>query len=108
MVEKVPYDPNLYFEGEETTMALRLFTNGFDIFHIPRIPLFHCYTDYTNEAKRPMHWNEEENKERLFLFKLATFEWDKIKDADKTFKKNIRKAKDIHEVLSVISNHLKK
>ena len=64
LVEKVPYDPNLYFEGEETTMALRLFTNGFDIFHIPRIPLFHCYTDYSNEAKRPMHWNEEENKER--------------------------------------------
>lgn len=51
---------------------------------------------------------DEENKERLFLLKLATFEWDKLKDADKTFKKNIRKAKDVHEVLSVISNHLKK
>ena len=51
---------------------------------------------------------DEENKERLFLLKLATFEWDKLKDADKDFKKNIRKAKDVHEVLSVISNHLKK
>tara|TARA_B100001989_G_C24444425_1_gene415704 strand:- start:202 stop:732 length:531 start_codon:yes stop_codon:yes gene_type:complete len=51
---------------------------------------------------------DEENKERLFLLKLATFEWDKLKDADKNFKKNIRKAKDVHEVLSVISNHLKK
>ncbi len=64
VIEEVPYDPNLYFEGEETTMALRLFTNGFDIFHIPRIPLFHCYVDYSNEAKRPMHWHEEENKDR--------------------------------------------
>ena len=51
---------------------------------------------------------DEENKERLFLLKLATFEWDKLKDADKNFKKNIRKAKDVHKVLSVISNHLKK
>ena len=51
---------------------------------------------------------DEENKERLFLLKLATFEWDKLKDADKDFKKNIRKAKNVHEVLSVISNHLKK
>ena len=51
---------------------------------------------------------EEENRERLFLLKLATFEWDKLKDTDKDFKKNIRKAKDVHEVLSVISNHLKK
>ena len=51
---------------------------------------------------------EEENRERLFLLKLATFEWDKLKDTDKDFKKNIRKAKDVHEVLSIISNHLKK
>ena len=51
---------------------------------------------------------DEENKERLFLLKLATFEWDKLKDADKNFKKNIRKAKDVHEVLSLILNHLKK
>ena len=64
MIEDVPYDPNLYFEGEETTMSLRLFTNGYDVFHIPRIPLFHCYVDYSNSAKRPMHWNEEEDKDR--------------------------------------------
>ena len=51
---------------------------------------------------------EEENKERLFLLKLATFEWDKLEGADKNFKKNIRKAKDVHEVISAISNHLKK
>ena len=76
MVEHVPYDPNLYFEGEETTMALRLFTNGFDIFHIPRIPLFHCYVDYSNEAKRPMHWNEEENKDR-------TVKWQELQSRSK-------------------------
>ena len=64
MVEDVPYDPHLYFEGEETTMSLRLFTNGYDVFHIPKIPLFHCYVDYSNSAKRPMHWNEEEDKNR--------------------------------------------
>ena len=64
MVEDVPYDPHLYFEGEETTMSLRLFTNGYDVFHIPKIPLFHCYVDYSNSAKRPMHWNEEEDKDR--------------------------------------------
>tara|TARA_B100000035_G_scaffold165379_1_gene141051 strand:- start:230 stop:760 length:531 start_codon:yes stop_codon:yes gene_type:complete len=51
---------------------------------------------------------EEENRERLFLLKLATFEWDKLKDTDKDFKKNIRKAKDVYEVLSIIINHLKK
>ena len=64
MIEDVPYDPHLYFEGEETTMSLRLFTNGYDVFHIPKIPVFHCYVDYSNLAKRPMHWNEDEDKDR--------------------------------------------
>ena len=41
-----------------------LFTNGYDVFHIPKIPLFHCYVDYSNSAKRPMHWNIEEDKDR--------------------------------------------
>ena len=64
MIEDVPYDPHLYFEGEETTMSLRLFTNGYDVFHIAKIPVFHCYVDYSNLAKRPMHWNKEEDKDR--------------------------------------------
>ena len=64
MIEDVPYDPHLYFEGEETTLSLRLFTNGYDVFHIPKTPLFHCYVDYSNLAKRPMHWNDEEDKNR--------------------------------------------
>tara|TARA_Y100001937_G_scaffold118784_1_gene173595 strand:- start:729 stop:1265 length:537 start_codon:yes stop_codon:yes gene_type:complete len=50
---------------------------------------------------------EEENKERLFLFKLAVFEWEELKGTDKEFKKNIRKAKNATEVLYHICNELK-
>ena len=71
LIEDVPYDPHLYFEGEETTLSLRLFTNGYDVFHIPKIPLFHCYVDYSNLAKRPMHWNEDEDKNR-------TVKWNEL------------------------------
>jgi len=63
-VDVVPYDPHLYFEGEETSLALRLFTRGFDIFHIPKIPLFHCYVNSSDQFTRPMHWNEDEDKNR--------------------------------------------
>lgn len=76
MIEDVPYDPHLYFEGEETTMSLRLFTNGYDVFHIPRIPLFHCYVDYSNTAKRPMHWSAEEDKDR-------SIKWTKLQAKSK-------------------------
>ena len=40
LIEDVPYDPHLYFEGEETTLSLRLFTNGYDVFHIPKYLYF--------------------------------------------------------------------
>ncbi len=63
-IDSVPYDPYLYFEGEETSLALRLFTRGFDIFHIPKIPLFHCYVNNSDQFMRPMHWQEDEDKNR--------------------------------------------
>ena len=32
-VEEVPYDPQLYFFGEEITLAIRAFTSGYDLYH---------------------------------------------------------------------------
>ena len=37
-VREVPYDPELYFLGEEAAMTLRAFTHGYDLFH-PTRPL---------------------------------------------------------------------
>tara|TARA_B100000214_G_scaffold329088_1_gene268640 strand:+ start:3484 stop:4488 length:1005 start_codon:yes stop_codon:yes gene_type:complete len=75
-VDSVPYDPHLYFEGEETILALRSFTKGFDIFHIPKIPLFHCYVNNSEQFSRPMHWNEEEDKNR-------TVKWTELQNKSK-------------------------
>lgn len=33
VVTDIPYDPHLYFYGEEITMAARLWTSGYDLFH---------------------------------------------------------------------------
>ena len=50
-VDTVPYDPHLYFVGDDTSVALRSFTIGFDIFHIPKIPLFHSHRGkFTNQS----------------------------------------------------------
>ena len=54
-VTLIPYDPKFYFHGEELSVALRLYTNMWDVVHIPRIPLFHLYTDcllYTSPSPR--------------------------------------------------------
>lgn len=55
----VPYDPFLYFHGEEVTLAVRLFTWGYDVFTPNRCIAFH---DYTNRRGRPRHWDDYEWK----------------------------------------------
>ena len=59
----IPYDPKFYFHGEELSVALRLFTNMWDVVHIPRIPLFHLYTDVNNMIRK-LHWDPEDEKNR--------------------------------------------
>ena len=51
-VKEIPYDPNYYFYGEELSMALRAFTNGYSFFHIPDVPLFHLYTDVSDLPRK--------------------------------------------------------
>ena len=62
-VKQVPYDQSLYFYGEELSIALRAFTKGFGIYHIPEVPIYHLYTD-TSDLKRKLHWDENEDSSR--------------------------------------------
>jgi hypothetical protein len=59
IVQAVPYDPWLYFHGEEQALALRLYTRGWDLFHMPGLPIHHLYNDQaTGLPPRPLHWDE--------------------------------------------------
>jgi len=53
--KEVPYDPNLYFHGEEITMAARAFTNGYDMFSPHKVILWH---EYTREG-RVKQWDDD-------------------------------------------------
>jgi len=53
-VEEVPYDPTLYFHGEESSLAVRAFTHGYDLFHLHRPWLWHQYT----RSKASRHWDD--------------------------------------------------
>lgn len=53
-----PYDPALYFHGEEQAVALRVFTHGWDIVHMPDLPISHLYNDgQSGVPPRPLHWD---------------------------------------------------
>lgn len=51
---EVPYDPKLYFFGEEPSLALRAYTHGYDLFHPLQIVLWHHY----GREGAPRHWSE--------------------------------------------------
>ncbi|MES2442404.1 MAG: GlcNAc-transferase family protein [Pseudomonadota bacterium] len=53
-VAEVAYDPELYFYGEEITLAARAFSHGYDLFHPGAHVLWH------QEPRRvtPLHWED--------------------------------------------------
>jgi len=54
MITDVPIDPEIFFGGEETNIAVRLWTHGFDLFSPTRDLVFHYYL--REESARP--WND--------------------------------------------------
>jgi hypothetical protein len=55
-IQEVPYDPQIYFGGytEETTMSLRAFTWGYDIYAPYRQYIWHEYS----RSYRVKHWDD--------------------------------------------------
>lgn len=59
-LKDVPCDPNTYYWGEEQSVYLRTFTNGYDIFTPSQIVAWHYSASGENKSS-PHHWlvNEE-------------------------------------------------
>lgn len=53
--DEVPYDPKLYFFGEEISYAVRLWTHGWDVFTPNDVLIYHFYGRTDN---RPKHWSD--------------------------------------------------
>jgi hypothetical protein len=69
-VKQVQHDPNLYFYGEEITLAVRAFTHGYDLFHPNKVVIWHEYIR-KNKIK---HWDDdktwsEKNKKSVSLIR---------------------------------------
>ena len=55
--KNVMYDPKLYFHGEETSLGVRAFTHGYDIYHLDRPIMWHFYERSGNIR----HWDDDKN-----------------------------------------------
>lgn len=81
IVEEVPYDPFLYFSGEEHSLAVRYWTSGYNIFHTNKIPVYHHYgrdyrttawSDEQIENRRPIKWWEHDKRSKERLHQIVT------------------------------------
>lgn len=52
------YDPEIYFRGEEISLAARSYTHGYDIFHPHKNIIWHLYNTPKVEHKRSTHWKD--------------------------------------------------
>ena len=55
IIAEVPYDPYIYFTGEEITLAARLWTHGWDIFTPNKCTVYHEYSERPNKRR---HWHD--------------------------------------------------
>lgn len=53
-INDVTYDPQFYFSGEETALAVRLYTHGYNLYHPHKIILWHFYTRKDHKK----HWDD--------------------------------------------------
>jgi hypothetical protein len=53
-IKDVPYDPDFYFHGEETSLAIRAFTHGYDLFAPHKVLAWHYY----GREGSPRHWGD--------------------------------------------------
>jgi hypothetical protein len=54
-IKEYKYDPNLYFAGDEISLATRSWTRGWDIFNPTENVVFHNYT----REERICHWSDQ-------------------------------------------------
>jgi len=65
-VIEVPHDPEYYFHGEEISISVRAYTNGYDLFHPHKVVAWHEYT----RKGRTKHWDDNSEWGKMNLRSL--------------------------------------
>jgi Glycosyltransferase (GlcNAc) len=58
LIRQVPYDPWLYFNQEEITYSMRLYTHGWNVYCPSRVLVYHLYYGSAPVPARPRHWRD--------------------------------------------------
>lgn len=70
LVRDAPYDPHLYFHGEEITLSARLWTRGWNFFTPSKAVIYHWYNTKPGSGQRRLHHEDAANWRKLDLLSL--------------------------------------
>ena len=100
IVKDVPYDPSLYFYGEEVSMSARLWTHGYNIYSPNRHALFHLYKRAEASGGRATtHWSDHSDwfkLNRRSLVRVHTL-LGSLENAPTSLKPTIEDVDDLNE-----------
>lgn len=74
-VREVPYDPYIYFNQEEITLAARAFTHGWDVYAPTKPFVYHFYNEPAKGEVRPLHWSDRPDWTRFQALSRERFEY---------------------------------
>lgn len=74
-VNEISYDPHLYFDHEEITLAARAFTHGWEVYHPPGTYLYHYYHEPHKGETRILHWDDRRDWRDLQRLSRARYNY---------------------------------
>jgi hypothetical protein len=74
-VREVPYDPFIYFNQEEITLAARAFTHGWDVYAPTKAFVYHYYNEPKKGEVRALHWRDRQDWTQFQSLSRERFEY---------------------------------
>jgi GT2 family glycosyltransferase len=68
-VQQVPFDPHIYFRGQELVYSARLWTHGWDIYQPDRVVIYHYWNSVSRPAPAGMKHYKETSDDALIARK---------------------------------------
>ena len=60
-IKEAPYDPLIYFHGEEVLLSVKAWCRGWNIYHPNDVVCWHYYNS-NKKRVRPVHWTDQKSK----------------------------------------------
>lgn len=100
---EIPYDPYLYFHGEEVSLSVRAWTHGWDIYYPHKTAFYHYYTrsDSTKHWEDDSEWSRLEQKSRQRIRQL--FKMDFINQDFEIYGLGIQRTLEEYEAFAGIN-----